>query len=141
MESMDAQVRTFTPGLLDGIRHTEKVKYEHPEAGPLEVEIRPLRHSECKRVRRLVTGSVRLTGTQVDMEGGEPSLEMDAGALVEGRYSAQLTACGLGTTDARWTEATIDAEWPTDMVVLVGDRIMEISGISGDKQSGKGTKP
>lgn len=127
------------PGALDGIQHTEEVELE-AEGRTYFTDIRPLKHSEAKRVQKILSGAVHFRGKATGRKRDriDADVELNSGDFVEARYNAQLKAAALGTVDDFWNEETIDAEWLSEWIAKVGERVMEISGIDADLDDDEG---
>lgn len=125
------------PGVLDGIRHTETVELEW-NGEVYEVDVRPLKHTECEEIQAILARPVQLKarGSDLDKKGGmgKTPVNINSEVMAKSRYQAALRAAAMGTIDDAWTVQTINEEWPSEWVMKVGAHVQRISGIGNPEE-------
>lgn len=114
------------PGMLKGKAYTEDFIVEFL-GEEFEVEIRPLKHSEAAEVQNILMKSFNIKGTP--KQGQTPDFELNNEEYTKAQFSAVLKAAAYGTVDADWTEDLINEEWPSEIINVVGQRVLTITGI------------
>jgi hypothetical protein len=122
----------LTMALAEGIKQIEVVTVEH-DGQTYEIEIRPLRHTEAKQIQGILSRGVKVNQKKIGKNESQ-AVEVDTVALAEAQYDAWLKAAALGTVDTEWTTQTIDESWKPKWIELVGEQVMELSGIESPQK-------
>ena len=122
----------LTLALAKGIKHIETVTVEH-DGESYEIDVRPLRHSESKEVQSILSRGVKVNQKMIGKSQSKEVL-VDTATLTEAQYDAWMKAAALGTIDSEWTTDSIDKTWNPKWIELVGEKIMELSGIESMKK-------
>ncbi|MBD1373749.1 hypothetical protein IC620_15490 [Hazenella sp. IB182357] len=129
-------MKELTPDLLDGIKYEEQVELKGRNDESYTIKIHPLRTSEVAKIQRIATAAVKIRADQIGKNMAKESLEMEAGEMAEAKYKSWIEATALGTNDKAWTIETVDNHWLPEWVEKVGKRVLEISGVSDEKDGG-----
>lgn len=114
------------PGMLTGTAYHEEVEV-NANGQVYKILIHPLSYTESEEIEALLSKGITVKGDGRSKDKQEVSV--DTSMLVRYKKKALLKAAALGTVEKGWTEKTIVDEWKNEWISLVGQQVMNISGI------------
>ncbi len=119
------------PGMLNGVLYKEimKLKYDETE---FEIEIKAMTHNQSTQIQAIMQQGIEITNGFKPLEDFS-NVKLDTEKNLEASNRALLLSCEYGTVNPEWNQFNIDAEWPSEWVKEVGNRVMIISGIGDAK--------